>query len=131
MHASTWLGALALLYTGATTVHFIHNAELLSEYPNLPASLTRLGVYYAFMGVLAVGAAGLTMYRFGWQRAGLLVIGVYAALGFDGLLHYTRAPFTDHSVGMNSTILFEVAAAAALLSAVVVTMAKRLRALAR
>jgi hypothetical protein len=41
----------------------------------------------------------------------------YAALGLDGLLHYTRAPFAEHSAAMNLTILLEAGTAVALLGA--------------
>jgi uncharacterized membrane protein len=122
--AGKWLGLLALLYTAATVVHFIHNAELVTEYPNLPASLTRAGVYFALLVELTVGAVGLALYRFGWRRMGLLFVGLYALLGLDGLLHYTRAPFMAHSAAMNSTILIEVTAAAALLCGVIAALAR-------
>jgi hypothetical protein len=46
---------------------------------------------------------------------GLLAIGAYAVFRFDGLLHYTRAPFAAHTPAMNFTIWFEVAAGALLL----------------
>jgi len=44
----------------------------------------------------------------------------YPSLGFDGLLHYTRAPIAAHTHGMNFTIGFEVVAAAILLLYLVV-----------
>jgi hypothetical protein len=46
------------------------------------------------------------------------MVALYAALGFDGLLHYTLAPLSAHSWGMNATIWFEVLAATALCAAV-------------
>ncbi len=67
----------------------------------------------------AIGISGYTLYRIGWQFAGLILMGVYAVLGFDGLLHYTRAPLSAHTIAMNFTIWFEVAAAALLLMSVV------------
>ena len=45
-----------------------------------------------------------------------MVLGLYAALGFAGLLHYTRAPMAHHSAMMNLTIWAEAATAALLLS---------------
>jgi hypothetical protein len=54
----------------------------------------------------------------------VLLIGVYAAAGFDGLLHYTRAPFGAHTPMMNFTIWFECVAAALLLIAIAASAAK-------
>jgi hypothetical protein len=120
------LCTLTLLYAAASLLHFAHNAEYLADYPNLPASFTRAGVYGAWLAVAAIGAAGLALVRFGRPSAGLALLGIYAALGFDGLLHYTRAPIADHTTGMNATIGFEVAAAAALFFFVVNAATRRL-----
>jgi hypothetical protein len=51
---SSVLVALLLLYAVASFLHFAHNAELLSDYPNLPSWLTRAGV---LLGVYAAAAA--------------------------------------------------------------------------
>lgn len=120
-----WLGGLLLLYLAASLLHFVHNAEYLANYPNLPAWLDRADVYLAWLGLAAIGAAGWALYRLGWRLAGLLLIGVYAGFGFDGLLHYTRAPFAAHTQVMNFTIWFEVAAAALLLLGVLALVARR------
>ena len=120
-----WLGRLLLLYLAASLLHFVHNAEYLADYPNLPAWLGRADVYLAWLALAAIGAVGWTLYRFGWRLAGLLLIGVYAGFGFDGLLHYTRAPFAAHTQAMNFTIWFEVAAAALLLLGVLTLAARR------
>ena len=124
---STWLGGLLLLYLAASLLHFVHNAEYLADYPNLPAWLGRADVYLAWLGLAAIGAAGWALYRFGRRLAGLLLIGMYAVFGFDGLLHYTRAPLAAHTADMNLTIWFEVAAAALLLVGVVIFAARRAR----
>ncbi len=116
---------LLLLYLVASFVHFTHNAEYLADYPNLPPWLTRGGVYLAWIGETSLGLLGYVLYRFGWRLTGLALVGVYAAFGFDGLLHYTRAPFEAHTTAMNFTILFEVAAAALLLTRVVMLAAAR------
>lgn len=121
------LGGLVLSYLAASLLHFAHNAEYLSDYPNLPPWLTRPEIYLVWSGLAALGIAGYVLCRIGLQLSGLCLLGIYAAFGFDGLLHYTRAPFEAHSAAMNFTILFEVAAAAALLLAVVVQFAKGLR----
>jgi hypothetical protein len=78
-------------------------------------------------GLAALGIAGLVLHRTGRQFTGLCLLAVYAGFGFDGLLHYTRAPFAAHSVAMNVTIWVEVLAAACLLLAVLAQFASRLR----
>jgi len=120
-----WIEGLLLLYLGASLLHFVHNAEYLADYPNLPAWLGRADVYVAWLALAAVGAAGWALYRIGRRLAGVLLIGAYAVCGFDGLLHYTRAPFSAHTPAMNFTIWFEVAAAALLMTAVVTSLAKQ------
>ena len=127
---TTPIGALLLLYLAASLLHFTHNAEYLAEYPNLPVWLDRADVYLAWLGLAAVGMAGWMLQRIGWRIAGLLLIGVYAAFGFDGLLHYTPAPIGAHTAAMNFTIWFEVLAAALLLLAVLAQFVK-LRAVAK
>ena len=99
------------LYAGASLLHFTHNAEYLAQYPNLPASWTRADIYLAWCCVTAVGVLGSLLYRGGASRVGLTLLVIYAGFGFDGLLHYTRAPIAHHSVAMNFTIWAEVAAA--------------------
>jgi hypothetical protein len=116
------LPVLVLLYGVASFVHFAHNAAFLAEYPNLPAWLTGVQVYAVWLGITAVGVLGF------WLRhrlIGLAILAVYAAVGFDGLLHYTRAPLGEHTGTMNLTIWSEVAAAALLLAAVVRRMLER------
>lgn len=110
--ALPWLLAV---YAGASLLHFTHNAEYLPQYPHLPVSWTRADVYLAWCCVTAVGLLGYVLYRSGFRRIGLAVLTLYGGLGFGGLLHYTRAPFAQHTVAMNFTIWIELAAAAALL----------------
>lgn len=112
---ATVLLRLALLYTAASLLHFTHNAEFLDAYANLPSWISRSGVYFTWVGIAAVGAVGYALLKKGREVSGLVTLGFYACLGFDGLLHYQRAPFASHTAAMNLTILFEVAAAAMLL----------------
>jgi hypothetical protein len=112
-------------YALASLLHFAHNAEYLSEYPNLPSWITRTGVYGAWAGQASIGLLGLVLHRHGRELAGLLLLGLYAAFGFDGLLHYARAPLDAHTGVMNFTIWFEVVAAVALLLAVVMRLKSR------
>lgn len=109
------LAALLVLYAVASLLHFVHNAEYLDQYPNLPSSWTRAQVYLAWCGLTAIGLLGYVLYRFGHRRAGLIVLATYGSLGFGGLLHYTRAPLAHHTASMNFTIWTEAVAAAVLL----------------
>ena len=121
------LFALLLVYGAASLVHFIHNAELIGEYPGLPASWTRGGVYLAWLGMTAVGIFGWWLLRQGYQVAGLLVLAGYALLGLDSLGHYVLAPVSAHTQTMNVTILVEVAAAAVVLGYAVTLVVHRMR----
>lgn len=104
------LPRLILVYVAASLIHFVHNAEFLADYPNLPLSWTRSGVYGGWLLMTMVGMGGWILISRGYQ-AGLLLLGVYAVLGWDSLAHYFVAPFSEHTVGMNLTILLEVTAA--------------------
>jgi hypothetical protein len=123
--ASEALPWLVALYAVASLLHFVHNAEHLTLYPNLPSSWSRADVYLAWCVVTTLGIVGYAFYLRGPRRTGLSVLAMYAILGFAGLLHYTRAPFAHHSSMMNITICTEVAAAAALLVDVLILSAGR------
>ena len=112
----TWL---LVFYGLASLAHFVHNAEYLAVYPNLPVWLSRLQIYGAWCGITAVGLAGYALYCRDHRFMGLSLLALYAALGFDGLLHYHRAPLAAHTLSTNLTILLEVGAAALALLAVV------------
>lgn len=109
---------LLLAYAAASLFHHVHNAEFIHEYPNLPASLSRAQVYGAWLAVTAVGVLGYLLIRWRYQLTGLVVLGAYALLGFDGLAHYAVAPLSAHTWTMNLTIWLEVVTAALLLTAV-------------
>lgn len=98
--------------------HFSHNAEFICEYPNLPAWLTRAQVYAVWAAITSVGVVGLLLMRKKYIAMGLVLMAVYAAMGFDGLGHYAVAPIELHPLMANVTILSEVAAAALLLPVV-------------
>ena len=122
------LSLLLLAYGAASLLHFAHNAEFLADYPNMPAWLTRAQVYGVWLAITALGLAGCHLMRIGYRIAGLGVIAVYAAVGFDGLAHYTRAPLSAHTAMMNATIWIEALAAAFLLALVASLLLRRLRA---
>ena len=115
--------SLLLAYCATSLLHFSHNAEYLADYPNLPAWLSRSDVYLTWVAIFAIGVLGYVLYRRAHRRIGLAVLAIYAGLGFDGLLHYTRAPFAAHTAAMNLTIWSEVIAAAVLLITIVVAAA--------
>lgn len=106
---------LLALYAAASLVHFVHNAEFLGDYPGLPASWSRGGVYLAWIGMTALGGVGAWLVYRGRESIGLMLLTVYAALGLDSLGHYFVAPLSAHSSMMNTTILLEVGAAALVL----------------
>ena len=110
-----WL--LAALYCVASLVHFVHNAEFIAFYPNMPAWITRESVYLVWLAITGVGVAGAAISLVGFPRPAALLIGTYGAFGLDGLGHYALALCSQHTVAMNFTIWFEVA------SGVVLTMA--------
>jgi hypothetical protein len=113
------------LYVAASLLHFSHNAEFLSDYPNLPSWISRANIYVIWLGLTTMGCMGFWMYRQRRVRTGLLVLGLYATLGFGGLLHYSRAPFSAHTLSMNVTILLEASIAALLLAVVLVIGCRR------
>jgi hypothetical protein len=114
---------LLLFYGAASLAHFAHNAELIAEYPNLPASWTRADIYLAWIALTSIGLAGWLLLSRGYRRLGLVVLAAYAALGMDSLGHYLLASLAAHSLAMNLTILANVAAAALVLVEVVRQMA--------
>jgi hypothetical protein len=112
--------AIAMLaYFAASLMHFAHNAVYIEAYPYLPDSLTPARVWAAWFAEAALGAAGYLVLSRGLRVLGLLLIALWAALGFDGLAHYSLAPVSAHSLTMNLTIWIEVLAASVLLVAVI------------
>src|SRR5262245_19409644 len=108
------LGLIAA-FAAASLVHFIHNAEFLHDYPNIPGSWSRAQVYVAWVAMTMVGVVGWLLLSRGRILAGLFTLVVYAGLGLDSLGHYWLAPFSAHTPAMNATILAEVTAAGCLL----------------
>jgi hypothetical protein len=110
------LPGLLVLYGATSLLHFAHNAHYLANYPNLPPWLSEADVYLSWCAVTLLGLAGFILYRRVHRGAGLMLLCVYALIGFDGLLHYGRAPMAAHTAMMNFTIWAEVLAAALLLA---------------
>jgi hypothetical protein len=108
------LSALLVAFFIASLIHFIHNAEFLADYPGLPKTWTRGGVYGAWAAMTAIGVVGWIVALTRFQLLGLALIVVCSLFGFDSIGHYFVAPVAAHSMGMHVTILAEVACAIAL-----------------
>jgi hypothetical protein len=110
--ATNWLGRtlpwVLLLYLAMSLLHFAHNAEYVTSYQNLPRWLTGAIVYAAWVAITVIGGVGYLLYRRGNPRTGLMLIGAYAALGFDALLHYRLAPFVANTVAMKSYYVWKL-----------------------
>jgi hypothetical protein len=119
------LRILLVVYFLATLAHFVHNAEFIAFYPNMPAWISRETVYLAWLAIASVGVAGLIASRFGWSALGALLIGAYGALGLDGLQHYTLALCSEHTLAANVTIWFEAVTGVLLAMASLVAMSRR------
>jgi hypothetical protein len=65
--------------------------------------------------------------RRGLPIIGLILLAVYGALGLDGLGHYSLAPISAHSIGMNLTIWLEALTATTVLTGVAGLTLSRLR----
>jgi hypothetical protein len=124
---SELLPIVLLLYGAASLFHYAHNAEFLGDYPNLPVWLSPALIYGAWLGATTVGVAGYLLLRHGYPLVGLAALGVYGALGLDGLGHYGLAPYSGHTFTMNFSILLEAATAVVLLTAVAGLMLRHLR----
>jgi len=109
------LATLLLVFGAASLVHFVHNAEFIADYPNLPSTWSRADVYLAWLGMTAIGLVGWLLTRRGWRKTGFALLAVYAAIGLESLGHYVLAPLSAHTLAMNATILLEVTAAALVL----------------
>lgn len=111
---------LSVVYCLCSLAHFVHNAEFLGDYPNMPASIERSEVYLTWLGITGLGIVGLLLAHTRFAGLGLLLVAVYSVLGFDGLAHYLLAPLSSHTAAMNLTIWAEVLSAAVLLAFVTV-----------
>ena len=106
---------LLVIFGAASLVHFTHNAEFLTDYPNLPKAWLPAHVYLAWIGMTTVGVVGWLLLSRGLILAGLFTLALYATLGLDSLGHYVLAPLSAHTAAMNATILVEVTAAGCVL----------------
>ena len=102
---SLWL--LLVAYFLSSLAHFVHNAEYIAFYPNMPRWITRETVYQAWLVITGVGLAGLLALRFGFRTWSALLLAAYGAFGLDGLAHYTLALCSEHTLATNVTIWAE------------------------
>jgi hypothetical protein len=109
------LWALIALYTAASLIHFVHNAEYIAFHPNMPLWITSATVYKAWLAIAAVGLIGIGFWKIGWPVIGAVLVALYGALGIDGLAHYSLALCSEHSLAANVTIWFEVITGTALM----------------
>jgi hypothetical protein len=112
----TTLAALAALYFLASLAHFAHNAEYIAVYPGLPAWITRESVWLAWAGLTMLAVAGVAAHRLQRPRLAAVLLGTWGAFGLDGLLHYTLALCSAHTLATNATIWAESATGLALLA---------------
>lgn len=122
MNRTRTLLLLMLIYASASLTHFVHNALHVRAYPNLPSWITPFGVYISWCAIALTGALGFWLYLRVSRIAGLLIIGLYALLGFGGLDHYLIAPVSAHTITMNASIIVEVSTAFVLLSFVALSI---------
>ena len=121
------LQLLTALYFLASLAHFSHNAEYIAFYPGMPHWLTSQTVYLAWVGVTAIGVVAIVLLKTGLPAWALLALAVYGAFGLDGLLHYTLALCSEHTLWANVTIWSEACAGLMVLLASALLVARRLR----
>ena len=118
--------ALVATYFAASLAHFSHNAQYIAFYPGMPAWLTPGKVWLFWFAVCGVGLLAWALTRLGLRSLGLLALGVYGALGLDGLLHYRLGLCSEHTLMSNLTIWAEATTGLALLLVSTVLLARRL-----
>lgn len=126
-HLPKHIWILLAVYFVASLAHFIHNAEYIAFYPNMPAWITRDTVYIAWLAVTSFGVVGLIASRLRWHALGALFIALYGACGLDGLLHYTLALCSDHTLATNVTIWSETVSGLVLLLTSAIVIAQTIR----
>jgi hypothetical protein len=123
--------ALAAIYAVASLAHFVHNAEYIAFYPGMPAWLSAEKVYVAWVGVTLVGVMSLVFGKLRFGASALIALGIYGALGLDGLGHYTLALCSEHTLVSNLTIWAEAVSGLMLLLTASVLLGRRLQPAAR
>lgn len=120
------LPPLTVAYFAASLAHFSHNARYIAFYPGMPAWLTPGRVWLFWFAVCGVGLLAWVLTRLGLRALGLLALGVYGALGLDGLLHYRLGLCSEHTLLANLTIWAEAMTGLVLLLVSAVLFARRL-----
>ncbi len=117
---------LTAAYFAASLAHFSHNARYIAFYPGMPTWLTPGRVWLFWFAVCGVGLLAWVLTRLGLRALGLLVLGVYGALGLDGLLHYRLGLCSEHTLLANLTIWAEATTGLVLLLVSTVLFARHL-----
>jgi hypothetical protein len=86
--------------------------------------MTRESVYLAWLAVAGVGLLAIAATWWGWSRIAALLLMVYGLLGTDGLLHYTLALCSEHTLATNASIWAEVVLGITLACAAVVRLSR-------
>ena len=120
-----YIWILIAMYFIASLAHFVHNAEFIAYYPNMPTWLTRDTVYVAWLIITSIGFIALVMLRLGLHAIGIALISVYGAFGLDGLLHYTLALCSQHTLVTNITIWSEAISGFVLMLAAALILSRR------
>jgi len=120
-----YVWVLVVLYFIASLAHFTHNAEYIAFYPGMPSWLGPEQVYLAWLGVTGVGFVALALLRFGLPLPAVVLLGIYGALGLDGLAHYTLALCSEHTVVANITIWSEATTGLLVLLVSALTLGRR------
>lgn len=117
------LEVLLLTYFVACFLHSIQDAEYARAYP-LSGWDSTASVYITWLAISALGLLGYLIHRSTLRWVGQVVLCLYAVVGFDGLFHYTRAPFSAYSRAMHISIGVQVVVASILLAYLLATISR-------
>ena len=78
----------------------------------------------AWLAVAGVGLLAIAATWRGWSRIAALLLMVYGLLGTDGLLHYTLALCSEHTLATNASIWAEVVLGVTLACAAVIRFSR-------
>lgn len=126
-----YIQTFALLYFSASSMHFVHNAEYIAFYPNMPRWLSSEHVYLIWAVITSIGLTAVILHLLKRPLSSLVTFGIYGAFGFDALGHYAVALCSEHTLAMNATIWFEVITGTLLLGACTYHVAKSRQALSK
>ncbi|BAU47889.1 hypothetical protein SVA_1321 [Sulfurifustis variabilis] len=109
------LQGLIALNLLASLFHYAHNAVFFDAYPNEPAWLSPGAVDLGWFALSVLAAAAYLAHRRGRRATARFSLLAYTIASLSVIGHYVLAPPRAHTFAMNASILFEAAAALALL----------------